>query len=145
MRAASSLLLVPLATLSFGCSDSSGPDVPDPTVEHGPLVTISPATLVMHSGESIQFTAAIKRGASLLSDATTASWFSSDAGVASVTDGGVVRGLRPGVTQIVAVLGSARGTAQVTVTDDRIDGSGHHGCLKPLLAGDRPTASRPAC
>lgn len=145
MRAAPSILLASLATLSLGCSDTSGPSGPGSDVEPGPLVTISPTAATLHRGESVQFTATAKRGSGFRGGAPTVRWFSSNESVATVTAGGVVHGLRGGVAQIVSVVAGARASAQVTVLEEVIDGSGHHGCLSPLLAGDGPKAGRPAC
>jgi hypothetical protein len=145
MRPASSILLASLATLSLGCSDTSGPNGPGPDVEPGPLVTISPTAATLRTGESIQFTATTKRKAGFRGGAPAVTWFSSNESVAAVTAGGVVHGLRGGVAQIVSVVAGARASAQVTVLEEVIDGSGHHGCLAPLLAGDGPKAGRPAC
>ena len=136
MRAAPSILLASLATLSLGCSDATGPDVRpgDPSLQ----VTIAPTSATIRGGESMQFTASVKRGAALQSSESTANWFSSDASVATVTSGGVVLGVGGGVAQITAVWGNARATAQVTVLDETIAGGRHNGCLKPLVTRATP-------
>ncbi len=136
MRAASPILLASLATLTLGCSDATGPDVPPgpPSLQ----VTIAPASATIRGGESMQFTASVRRGAALQSSASTAAWLSSDASVATVTSGGVVLGVGGGVAEITAVWGNARATAQVTVLDETIGGGSHHGCLKPLVTRATP-------
>jgi hypothetical protein len=136
MRAVPSTLLASLVTLSLGCSDATAPrELPDPPDLQ---VTIAPASATIRGGESMQFTASVKRGAAFLSSESTANWFSSDASVATVTSGGIVRGIRGGVTEITAVWGNSRATAQVTVLDETMGGGKHNGCLKPLLVGATP-------
>lgn len=145
MRAASSILLVSLATLSLGCSDTAGPDVPASDAQPAPLLDLAPSTATIHRGETLQFTAALKRGAALSIGESAVTWFSSNESVATVTSGGLVLGVNAGATEIGAIWGSARARARVTVLENTIDGSGPHGCLRPLRSGDRSTAKRPAC
>ncbi len=136
MRAASPILLASLATLTLGCSDATGPDVPP-----GPpslLVTVAPASATIRGGQSMQFTASVRGGAALQSGESTVTWVSSDPSVATVTSGGMVLGVGGGVAAITAVWGNARATAQVRVLDDIAGGGSHHGCLKPLLTRASP-------
>lgn len=145
MRAVTSLLIASLAAVSSGCSDTSGPDLPARELEPGPLLTVAPTSLTIRAGETLRLTAAAKRGAAHLIGQSALSWFSSNENVATVTASGLVRGVHSGEAEIFAVWGRVRGRAHVTVVEDVIDGSGHHGCLKPLLSGDGPRASPPAC
>jgi Bacterial Ig-like domain (group 2) len=143
MRTAPSILLAALATLSLGCSDTTGPEL-SLDDSSGPPIVLTPASATIRGGESVQLNATIKRGASLLNGESTVTWFSTNESVATVSSAGMVHGVRAGTAQIVAVAGSARARATVTVLDDALDDGRHQGCLKPLLEGET-LMERPTC
>ena len=144
MRIVTSLLLASLATLSSGCSDTSGPDLPARELDPEPLLAVAPTSITIRAGETLRLTAAVKRGAAQLIGQSALSWFSSNESVATVTPNGLVRGLHSGEAEIFAVWGGceAEPTSPSSTTSST---GGHRGCLKPLLNGDGPRAAPPAC
>ena len=93
---------------------------PTPTEVKVTSVTVTPATLSLVEGDSQQLQVAV-----LPADATNpkVTWTTSDAQVASVTDG-AVKALKPGTAMITATADGKQGTCAVTVTAKVIPVSG---------------------
>lgn len=85
----------------------------------GFVVLPGSATLVV--GDQLQLTAAAV-AQNKLSAVTSATWTTSDAAVASVDAGGLVRAVAPGSAQITGKNGAASSVAQVTVVAAKIVG-----------------------
>ena len=116
------LRLLPAAILTIlaGCVKPEPTPPPTPPEVKVTSVTVSPATLSIVEGESQQLKATV-----LPSDATNpkVTWTSSNAQVASVTDG-TVKALKPGTATITATADGKQGTCTVTVTAKIIPTSG---------------------
>ena len=116
------LRLLPAAILTIlaGCVKPEPTPPPTPPEVKVTSVTVSPATLSIVEGESQQLKATV-----LPSDATNpkVTWSSSNAQVASVTDG-TVKALKPGTATITATADGKQGTCTVTVTAKIIPTSG---------------------
>lgn len=106
MRAAPFLILA-LGTIGCGGGDMVAPP---PTT-----VTVTPASLTLHSGELVPLSVATDRGPL---PATRLTWTTGDSTVAVVTPNGFVAARAPGTTQITGMLGSLSGTVQVTIATD---------------------------
>jgi len=105
------------ATITATSGDASGTaeitvDLPAP----GPAVLISPETrLLTEIGATAELTATVLDEEGVEVEAAVVTWTTSDAGVASVSEGGVVEAMGEGVATITAAFGEISGTAEVTV------------------------------
>lgn len=78
-------------------------------------IEIQPKELSLPAGDSLPLVAALHGEAGTPLPNRPVSWSSDDPSVASVRSDGMVTGVAPGVTQVRAASGQARGTATVTV------------------------------
>ena len=105
------------ATITATSGDASG--TAEITVDlsaPGPAVLISPETLLLTEIEATEeLTATVLDEEGLEVEAAVVTWTTSDAGVAWVSDDGVVEAMGEGVAIITAALGEISGTAEVTV------------------------------
>jgi len=105
------------ATITATSGDASGTaeitvDLPAP----GPAVLISPETLLLTEiGATAELTATVLDEEGVEVEAAVVTWTTSDAGVASVSEDGVVEAMGEGVATITAAFGETSGTAEVTV------------------------------
>ena len=79
-------------------------------------VVLSPATVGVAAGSTVQLTATPKDSAGTALSGRTVSWASSNGGVATVSGAGVVTGVTAGAATITATSEGKSGTATVTVT-----------------------------
>ena len=88
------------------------------TVTAGPVsqVTISPATASVTVAQAVTLTATLRDAGGNVVTGQPVSWRSNASGVATVTSGGVARGVSPGTAIITATVGSNSGSAVLTVT-----------------------------
>jgi hypothetical protein len=100
-----------------GCSDGSSDTSSDG--ETVPLtITITPDSHGIVVGEDLQFTATGTFEDSTTQDISShVHWETSDAGVASIDSTGLATALSAGTTTITATSGSARGSAELEVSD----------------------------
>ncbi len=79
-------------------------------------VAVSPVTRELRPGESLVLTVVVadENGKPVTGSPSPVAWSSSDAAIASVTEGKVVA-VGPGTATVTAASGAVRGTAQVTV------------------------------
>ena len=108
-------MLALAGALSCGDSSTEPTEVPAPVAT---TVTVSPAAASLTAlGDTARLTVEVRdQNGSPMADASV-TWASSDAAVAMVDDGGLVRGVGEGGTTITAAAGDARGTARIAVTN----------------------------
>ena len=110
-KIAASKQMLALATMSvaLGCSGES-----DVTASKQPDLQVSPSELGLTVGESQQlvFIASKESGV----DGAQVTWESNDAGVASVSNSGLVVGMGRGLAEVRASVGAQSAKAMVTVT-----------------------------
>ena len=82
--------------------------------QSGLQVTLQPTQLALEPGESAVVAATVRDGGGSVAPGYEVAWRSTDSGVATVTDRGVVTAVGPGSTRIV-VIGPDRATAFVEV------------------------------
>jgi Bacterial Ig-like domain (group 2) len=111
MRVLLSLLLV-LPPALAAC-DSTAPD--PPLRDLHPTVTIRPALVSLDGGATVRLTIAFKQTDGTILHPIGAAWKSSDLGVATVANGGVVRAGLPGTALITAHYQGAQGSAVINV------------------------------
>lgn len=116
MRAFGALLkswLLPAAVLALASCEKA-PLAPGPPSVPVSAVTISPAVDTLAVGAFAQFSATVydTLGQPI---AAAVTWLSSDANVFTVTSGGRVHGVSEGTAHLIAVAGTARDSALVTV------------------------------
>jgi hypothetical protein len=115
MRALNSLGLTLFVTaVVLACDSPSGPG--SGQISETAILTIEPGTAIVRGGGSVKLTATVKDEDGLATFPVDVSWSSSNQNVAAVHQGGIVRGLTAGQVQIFATWKTARGSAQVTVT-----------------------------
>ena len=105
-------------TLSCG-GDAAAPTPPPPPPPPPPeptTVSVTPAEVGLMAGDSVQLAAEVRDQNGAVMTGATVAWSSSDAAVATVTSGGLVRGSSAGSATITATAGQASGTAAVTVS-----------------------------
>ena len=116
MRAASTIVYASVAALLLACTDSTGPSdltgkttrLPDGAFQ------VSPATVTLQYGQTFRLTTTYSGNPALSAAPGDVTWNSSDASVASVSNG-LVRGVSGGEARIVAIWGGYQATALVTV------------------------------
>src|SRR2546421_9079 len=101
----------PLSNTASGKTAARG-SVPAPVAS----VVLSPATVGVAAGSTVQLTATPKDSAGTALSGRTVSWASSNGGVATVSGAGVVAGVTAGAATITATSEGKSGTATVTVT-----------------------------
>ncbi len=101
-------LLLAVAAVLAACGNSTGPDVVQ--------VTVSPTSASLVVGATQQFTATANDGSGNPVTGVTVTWASSDAGVASVTDGGLATGTGAGTAAITATISGVAGSSALTVS-----------------------------
>jgi hypothetical protein len=87
---------------------------PGVDAQSGLQVTLQPTQLALEPGESAVVAATVRDGGGSVAPGYEVAWRSTDSGVATVTDRGVVTAVGPGSTRIV-VIGPDRATAFVEV------------------------------
>lgn len=113
MRARTSLYLsIPAALLLAACS-STAPDLGPP--EESMHATVTPSLASIDGGATIRLTLTVQQADGTILHPSGAVWRSSDLTVATVGEGGLVRGGSPGLAQISARYQGASGTAMVKV------------------------------
>jgi Bacterial Ig-like domain (group 2) len=141
MRAAPSILTAAIATLLLGCSDSTGPsDGPSVRARPSPEAVyfqVSPLNATLLHGETRQFTTTYPGNPAFTSAASAVSWHSSDESVATVSSGGLVRGLSGGQARIVATRGRYQASALVTVTGPMKKHEGPQVCLSHIPSAEQ--------
>ena len=83
-------------------------------------VDVTPATLALQAGESAQLTAVAKAADGSILPDRLATWRSTDASVARVGPTGVVTGVGPGSTRVIATIDAAADTTRVSVTSQPV-------------------------
>ncbi len=78
-------------------------------------VVVTPANDTITQGGTVQLTATPKDSVGNTLTGRTATWSSSNAGVAKVSTTGLVTGVAPGTTAIFATIGGVQGNATVTI------------------------------
>jgi hypothetical protein len=140
MRAAPSILATAIVTL-LGCSDSTGPsEVPAVRAPRPPAVAsfqISPTSATLEGGETQQLTSTYTGDASTSSGTASVAWFSTDETVATVSPGGLVRGVGTGQARIIAVLGPYRASASITVVGGMKKHEAPTVCLQRIPRAER--------
>jgi hypothetical protein len=112
MRALASLLLpIPAAVLLAACGSTAWePPPPDQTT-----IAIIPSLTSIDGGATIRLTLTARQADGTVLHPIGATWRSSDLAVATVAEGGLVRGGVPGQAQITAQWQGVSGTALVKV------------------------------
>jgi len=106
------LLLLPLLLVMSGCDDNDSEEVTLSTVSITPSAVTDPLPV----GVTQQFTAIAEYSDGARVDVTsTASWASSDAGVATINTNGLAAAATPGTTNISATSGVVSNTVALTV------------------------------
>jgi len=130
MRTASFVLLTAATTLFLGCSDTTGPSIGGPGGGGASSFQVSPSAATLQLGQSLQFTVTYSGNPALTGGSGSALWHSADESVASVSRGGLVRGVASGQTRIVAYWGGYQATALVTVSAPMKKHDGNPVCMK---------------
>ena len=108
------------AALAVGCSSSptepssserSGPGTAEPLLR----LVLAPALGTIRAGESLKFTATAASDDRAVVRQIAVTWLSADEEIATVSSSGLVRGVRPGRTEIKVRWGTSVATAQITV------------------------------
>jgi hypothetical protein len=110
MRALFSLLLALPVTLA-ACDSTA----PDPPPRDQPTVRVLPTLVSLDGGATVRLTIAFKQADGTILHPIGASWKSSDLAVATVANGGMVRGGLPGTALITAHYQGAQGSARINV------------------------------
>ncbi len=108
------------ATLwAYACGDgATEPPTPPPDPPRPTTVTVTPATTHLSAlGATEQLTAEVRDQNGQVMAGASVTWASSSAAVATVSSVGLVRGVGEGMATITATAGSARGTAEITVSN----------------------------
>ncbi len=79
------------------------------------LVTVTPAEVVILNGETVQLTADVRDSTGVAVHGTLLEWSSFDSAVASVSNDGLVLGVRLGTARIRVAVGELADTADVSV------------------------------
>ncbi|MDF1502180.1 Ig-like domain-containing protein [Roseisolibacter sp. H3M3-2] len=108
------LLALGVALLAGGGGDGAAPSGP-PAGGAPVTVAVVPGTLTVVQGRSGALAADVRDARGIALGGSGVRWSSSDAQVATVDDGGVVRALRPGAIVVRAEIGGASDSARVTV------------------------------
>lgn len=109
------ILLAILAGLAGSCgkgSDVAGPP-DDPAVA---TVEVTPSPISLTVGQAMQLTATVKAADGSVLTGRTVTWGTSDAGIAGVSENGMVTGTAAGEAAITAASEGRSGSAAVTVT-----------------------------
>src|SRR5947208_3437826 len=101
----------PLSNTASGKTAVRG-SVPAPVAS----MVLSPATVSVAAGSTVQLTATPRDSAGTALSGRTVSWASSNGGVATVSGAGVVTGVTAGAATVTATSEGKSGTATVTVT-----------------------------
>ena len=128
MRALLPLLLV-LSPALAGCDSTA----PDPLPKDEPAVTVLPTLVSLDGGATVRLSLAYRQADGTILHPIGATWKSSDLTVATVANGGLVRGGLPGTAMITAHYQGARGSAVIKVRP----------VLKPKPVGPVPCAKAP--
>jgi uncharacterized protein YjdB len=86
-------------------------------------VTVTPGTASVEVGSTVQLAAVARDADGNTLSGRSVSWSSNNAGVATVTNAGVVRGVAPGSATITATSEGVGGTSTITVTAPPVDGT----------------------
>jgi hypothetical protein len=118
MRHYRSLLLGLALALSVGCDDAESPTEPTETSTSETVFSLLvPSELTLGVGDSIQIRAVVTlQDQTLQILTTTATWQSSDAGVATVDASGIVTGISAGTSDIVVTYDGVQATSSITVS-----------------------------
>ena len=119
-----------LIVAAVACSDSTGPLGANVVA----VEVTSPIDTIMAEGRSAQLGAVARDKRGALVPAVALTWSSSDAGVASVSNKGVVDAFAPGSTVITAAAGRATGSLNMRVVAVDLD------AIVALLADPYATA-----
>jgi uncharacterized protein YjdB len=133
MRTAPSILLAAAVTLFLGCSDTTGPSTGGPGGSETSSFQVSPSTATLQPNQSLQFTVTYSGNPALTGGPGSAIWHSADESVASVSPGGLVRGVTSGQTRIVATWGGYQASALVTVVAPMRKHDGQLVCMKRTI------------
>ena len=82
--------------------------------------TTSPSEVSIGVGESVVLSATAVNALGLPVGEATVTWSSEDAAVASVSAGGVVVGVSPGATRVIATTNGVAAALPITVRDDSV-------------------------
>lgn len=103
-------LAIAAATIGSACSDASGPTAP----EVGAVV-IAASTHEIRPGGTTQLVATVLDASGVAMSGRAVTWSSSDEAVATVSPGGLMRGVGGGEVVISATSGGVKGTVEMTV------------------------------
>lgn len=107
-----------LVAALFACGDDRGPT--EPEVPAVASITITPEARAVPDGGTLQLTATLRdqdgQTFSSLPQGVSIAWSSADDEIASVSEGGLVTGNRPGETRITATAAGRSATATIEVT-----------------------------
>ena len=109
---AAAVFLRPKPVGPGGTTAVSGGDLPAGSVA---LVAVAPATATVSVGDSVALLPTFLDSAGTRVQGGTVQWTSDNPAVATVSDGGVVRGMSGGNATIIVSAGEVRGVASVTV------------------------------
>ncbi len=115
VRSLMPVLLVAAALATAGCPDDSGDEIIEPTTT---LTSVSvTGGNAVTAGQTLQLTATANFSNNTTQNVTTtATWQSSNTGVATVSTGGLATGVAPGSADIRATFQSVTGTAALQVS-----------------------------
>ena len=109
--------IVAAAALLVGCD--SAPTEPSArqlgTPEPVLHLVVAPQVATLRAGESLKLTATAANQDRSVVRQIAVTWLSSDAGIATVSSTGLVRGVRPGRAEITVRWGTSRAIARVSV------------------------------
>lgn len=113
--AVSAMAVGAVAMLVLSCGegtvDPAPPPAPVPT-----NVTVTPGSAALSAlGETVRLTAEVRDQDGQVVAGAVVAWVSSEAGVATVDDSGLVKGVAEGTVRITATAGGASGVAEITV------------------------------
>jgi len=120
------LMVGMLAAAGCGSEDTTAPPPP------APPLAVQPSFVTVTIGESTKLLAAAKPEAGVAMQASEVVWRSADAAIASITESGLVRGLKAGRTRVSASWRGSQAFSNVTVIDTR--SRGQRPVCKILLA-----------
>ncbi len=116
MRLRAALPVIALLAAAVGsCSGGGGGDGITVTL-HVATVVVSPGSANIFTNATTQLTAETLDGSGNPMTGRQVTWSSSNSGVATVSDGGLVTGVGPGVATITATSEGRSGTSAITVT-----------------------------
>ena len=133
MRTAPSILLAAAVTLFLGCSDTTGPSTGGPGRSEASSFLVSPSRAFLQPNQSLQFTVTYSGNPALAGGPGRAIWHSADESVASVSPGGLVRGVTSGQTRIVVTWAGYQASALVTVIAPMRKHDGQLVCMKRTI------------